>query len=197
MSKFVKLNRFIFLLIICLFFNSVVFADGVTQEQIDIANSLTKMGYVKGYPDGDLKLESNITRAEFTVLALRLLDKEHLIEDYKKNTSFNDVSKDYWASAYINIAVKESLIKGYSDNTFRPDNNISHAEILTILIRILDHENTKEAAKGTKWYSYYVNKSKELGISNDISESVTKDAKRVDVFVYMYNSLPVLLDKDY
>jgi len=98
--------------------------------------------------------------------------------------------------AYI-LLRKENIITGYGDNTFKPEDNITHAEILTILIRLLGHENTKEAAKGKKWYSYYVNKSKELGISTDTSESVTKDAKRVDVFVYMYNSLPVLLDKDY
>lgn len=197
MSKFVKLNRFIFLLIICLLLNSVIFADGITQNQIDISNSLVKMGYVKGYPDGDLHLKNDISRAEFTVLAVRLLDKEHLVGDYKKNAPFNDVPKGHWASAYIDLAVKENIITGYGDDTFKPGNNITHAEILTILIRLLGYENTDKAAKGEKWYSYYVNKSKELGISTDTSESVTKDAKRVDAFVYMYNSLPVLLDKDY
>lgn len=120
-----------------------------------------------------------------------------MIEDYKDNTPFDDVSNEHWALAYINIAVKENIITGYTDNTFRPEDRISHAEILTILIRLLGHEDTEEAAEGDRWYSYYVNKSKELGISTDTSRSVTKHAKRVDSFVYIYNCLPIILDKEY
>lgn len=191
-----KFNKFISLaIIIIILFTSNIFADGITQKHVDVANSLVTMGYVYGYTDGELKLDRNITRAEFTALAVRLINKEYLLDEFKGDTIFSDVNEDHWASSYINIAVKENIISGYGDNTFRPENNISHAEILTILVRILGYYDTE--LKGPYWYSYYVDKAYELGISYDNNASSDSYALRGDVFLYIYNSLPIFLDKKY
>ena len=53
----------------------------------------------------------------------------------KKNI-FNDVPKSHWASGYIYSAVGMGWINGYSDSTFKPDSNITRAEVVTIVNRV-------------------------------------------------------------
>jgi len=51
---------------------------------------------------------------------------------------FSDSNKiSSWAKEYVGAAAEHNLIKGYEDNTFRPQNNIKRAEALVLLDRIL------------------------------------------------------------
>lgn len=83
-----------------------------------------------------------ITRAEFTTLADRFFDvygdgDAEIMEQYK---DFNDVSDGYWAAAYIKAAAKHGWINGYGDGSFRADDEINRAEIVTIVNRLLGRE---------------------------------------------------------
>ena len=42
---------------------------------------------------------------------------------------FNDVSAKYWAANAIAICAKLGWITGYPDGTFRPDKNVTRAEL--------------------------------------------------------------------
>ena len=59
------------------------------------------------------------------------------MEQYK---DFGDVSDGYWAAEYIKAAAKSGWINGYEDGSFRADRNISRAEVVTIVNRLLDRE---------------------------------------------------------
>ena len=59
------------------------------------------------------------------------------VEDGKKNI-FNDISSSHWAAKYIYTAIAMDWIKGYSDGTFRPDNKITRAEVVTIVNRVTE-----------------------------------------------------------
>ena len=83
-----------------------------------------------------------ITRAEFTTLAVRFFDvygdgDAEIMEQYK---DFNDVSDGYWAAAYIKAAAKHGWINGYGDGSFRSDDEINRAEVVTIVNRLLGRE---------------------------------------------------------
>ena len=83
-----------------------------------------------------------ITRAEFTTLAVRFFDvygdgDAEIMEQYK---GFNDVSDGYWAAAYIKAAAKHGWINGYGDGSFRADDEINRAEVVTIVNRLLGRE---------------------------------------------------------
>ena len=83
-----------------------------------------------------------ITRAEFTTLAVRFFDvygdgDAEIMEQYK---NFNDVSDGYWAAAYIKAAAKHGWINGYGDGSFRADDEINRAEVVTIVNRLLGRE---------------------------------------------------------
>ena len=60
-----------------------------------------------------------------------------IMEQYK---DFNDVSDGYWAAAYIKAAAKHGWINGYGDGSFRADDEINRAEVVTIVNRLLGRE---------------------------------------------------------
>lgn len=99
---------------------------------------LTKFKIIDGYPDRRFKPEQNVTRGQFCkIIMLTLAFLEMTPEnDIKSEISFNDI-QDHWAKGYIEQAYNLGLIKGYVDGTFRPDSNISKAEILAIIARAL------------------------------------------------------------
>ncbi len=89
-------------------------------------------GYVKGYPDGTFKPNGNITRAEFVTMMNEALDMSEV-----SSTLFTDVTKDSWFYSDVQKGVFACYVKGYEDNTFRPNNLITRAEAATIVSRIV------------------------------------------------------------
>ena len=96
-------------------------------------STLSNMGILKGYEDGTFHPNAPVTRAEFAVIAARFSDGA--ADDY---ATFSDVPNDYWASKEIAKAAKLGWIKGYTDGTFRPTNNITRAEVMTLVNRVLE-----------------------------------------------------------
>lgn len=89
--------------------------------------------YIVGYEDGSFGPGRNITRAEFAAIAARFDDET---PDSATHT-FTDIS-GHWAEDYIARAVQRGWIAGYEDGTFRPDQNITRAEAMTIINRMLN-----------------------------------------------------------
>lgn len=88
-----------------------------------------------GYEDGTFRGGANIKRSELAkVLALALgLDTKNVIVSASKR--FGDVSAKHWAYGYIYAMTKAGYLKGDNGN-FRPEDNITRAELVTVLNRI-------------------------------------------------------------
>ena len=96
---------------------------------------LEKYKVISGYDDKTFKPDEHITRAEFVTMCMRFYALDAKTVAAKKNI-FNDVPKSHWASGYIYSAVGMGWINGYSDSTFKPDSNITRAEVVTIVNRV-------------------------------------------------------------
>ena len=59
---------------------------------------------------------------------------EEIMEQYE---GFDDVSDGYWAAEYIKDAAIHGWVEGYGDGTFRADDPIDRAEVVTIVNRLL------------------------------------------------------------
>jgi len=77
---------------------------------------------------------------------------------------FSDI-QNHWAKKEIQILMKENVINGYGDNTFRPNNNITVSEFLKILIEMADY---KLITEGSIWPDWYIATAK---YNNFISEN--------------------------
>lgn len=58
---------------------------------------------------------------------------------------FPDVAANYWAAAQIKELSQSSVIVGYPDGTFKPDDNVTRAEFASMAIRALGQEHTTVA----------------------------------------------------
>ena len=93
---------------------------------------MSKLGMVKGYPDGNFMPRADITRAEFAAMATRFAN---ITEGSK---TFTDVPKDHWAYDVIQKAAEAGWISGYPDGSFKPDQPITRAEVVSITNRMLN-----------------------------------------------------------
>ena len=104
------------------------------KTAIDI---IARQGVIKGYEDGTFRPNQPITRREFAAIAARYAGN---IDTWK---TFRDVPPTDWAYTLINRVGGAGWITGYEDNTFRPNNNITRAEVVAIVNRMLNRTADK------------------------------------------------------
>lgn len=93
---------------------------------------LTNNGVINGYPDGTFRPENPVTRAEFAKMILLTLGYS---PELPENPTFPDVPRQEWYYRYVQGAVKHGLVEGYPDGSFKPEGNITIAEVLTVIVR--------------------------------------------------------------
>ncbi len=113
---------------------SSAFPDVSTPAEQYFVNKLYREGLVKGYPDGTFKPNRTLTRAEATVLILRLL-KISPSGTYERH--FTDVPTDFWAFKWIEEAYKRGIVKGIGNGKFAPDREVTRGEFTVMLVREL------------------------------------------------------------
>lgn len=59
----------------------------------------------------------------------------------KVDSAFNDIA-GHWARASINHLAQQYIVSGYKDLSFRPDNPITRAEFVTLMVKVLDLESS-------------------------------------------------------
>ena len=98
---------------------------------------VARQGVVKGYEDGTFRPNQPITRREFAAIAARYAGN---IDAWR---TFRDVPSTDWAYTLINRVGGAGWITGYEDNTFRPNNLITRAEVVAIVNRMLNRKADK------------------------------------------------------
>lgn len=88
----------------------------------------------------------------------------------QSNDLFTDVSAEHWAYEAISVLSGRGAVSGYGDGRFCPNNNVTRAEFLTMLLRAFDFVDG-EAEKGfndvdeSAWYYKYAMTGKKYGIT--------------------------------
>ena len=108
------------------------FSDVEEGDWYNVAiSTAAAAGIVNGYDDGSFGPDKKITRAEFAAIASRfstlIHDGEHL---------FTDID-GHWAAEAINNAAITGWVNGYDDGTFAPEAQITRAEAITLINRVL------------------------------------------------------------
>lgn len=155
---------------------------------------LVRLGFVKGDGQGNLNLDKSITRAETSTIVSKavvsggekdMTEVEKEIEKSRYQSRFSDVPTSHWANPYINVSVQEGIVVGYPDNTFKPENKITYAEVITMMVNVLGEAPTP----GVKWPDNYIGKARALGILEGINVNYTGEAIRGGVFELLYNTV--------
>ncbi|MBP1989316.1 S-layer homology domain-containing protein [Paenibacillus eucommiae] len=102
-------------------------------------------GVVSGYPDGTFKPGKTVTRAEFVMMLMNALKPQ----GEGAALTFTDTAKiGAWAQQAVAQAVQAGIIQGYEDGSFRPDAEITRAEMAVILANALGQHGGSYAATG-------------------------------------------------
>ncbi|WP_214628391.1 S-layer homology domain-containing protein [Paenibacillus agaridevorans] len=94
--------------------------------------------YINGYADGTFRPDNNLARAELAVLLDRLAGTDPKGDTAEGDTQSSALWKDvgsHWAKSAIGRWAAKGLFHGYPDDTFRPDQAVTRAELATILSR--------------------------------------------------------------
>lgn len=132
-------------------------------EEIDY---LMEKEVIKGYPDGTVRPNNPVTRAQAAIMIGRLKN----LDETQKATPFRDVSAAHHASGYIAEAAKAGYIKGSENGNYRPNDPVTRGEMALIVERVFDLEfNSIMSFTDVPQDAYY-----SLAISRILAANVTK-----------------------
>ena len=114
--------------------------DALRGETAQALELLDTLGLVNGYPDGGYHPDEPLTRAQFCKFAVLLMELEDQLMSASQKTLFTDVTSAHWAAPYVNLAYSKSLIQGYGNGYFGPDDNILYEQAVLISLRILGYD---------------------------------------------------------
>ncbi len=104
-----------------------------------------KLGIINGYPDGTVKPDQAITRAEVSAILDRLLngkDAPPSLPD-QIGTLFDDVPLDMWCAPAVYRLKEASIVTGMTNSTFAPNRLMTRAEAAVMMDRYMTKVSDK------------------------------------------------------
>ncbi|WP_058300940.1 S-layer homology domain-containing protein [Gorillibacterium timonense] len=99
---------------------------------------LLSNGILNGYTDGTVGADRNLTRAEMTVILSRILNFKAVSSGGNSAVpTFRDVDTHFWARDAILEAAEAGIIQGRGRDVFKPNDQVTRAEAVVILMRAL------------------------------------------------------------
>lgn len=151
------------------------FTDIPDRDTAVNADILRLMGVTDGVGGNLFGPGGTLTRAELATMAVKFMQKGGEAPLYANRTIFTDVTARHWCLPYVNLAASVTLpdgekqmhlVGGRGDGKFHPDDTITMAETVTILLRMLGY-TSKDT--GSAWPGGYMNLAKSIGLTDGIS----------------------------
>lgn len=185
--------------------NNLSFSDVDSNNPYSgVIQTLANQMIISGYPDGSFMPEKTVTRAEFAALLNRALG---ILPQTQTSKSFDDVEAGAWYAPYVYAAANAHLINGYPDNSFRPDQQITHQEMIVMLVNALEYSGVtvdKDAASPSKltnpsdledWAISYYNNAMMKGLlpsGGPFQFQTAKETQRQESALLLYQLLKTL-----
>jgi len=147
-------------------------------------------GKVQPIPNAKFNLQTRVV--EFTTTHFSKFSVAYVTK------SFSDIASVSWAKKQIEVLASKGIIKGISENSFSPNENITRADFITLLIRALElkaeYSTNFDDVNKESYYSESVGIAKALGIvkgmgNNKFNPSET--ISRQDMMTMVSNALKV------
>lgn len=157
------------------------------------AAELSELEIIKGYGDGTFRPEKGITRAEMAQILRNLLPDNDNTQ-IAAEAAFSDLTGEHWGYEAITVMNSMGIVVGGNDGRVRPDDKVTHAEAVTMIIRMLGYEN--KAAENGGYPLGYISTAIETTLLNGLSLELDKAATRGEVAIMIYNMLDVPVNND-
>lgn len=124
--------------IICVILSVAILASmclALTPEEA--AKDLGKCGIMGGFPDGSLRLEQNVTRAQMAKMIATMLGTPGYVGS---SSVFHDVPDAHWATQYIEYARANNIVGGFPDGSFKPEDNVTKDQVIKMVVCALKYD---------------------------------------------------------
>ena len=152
----------------------------------NVAPLISELKIMQGDPDGNMRLDDLVSRAECAKISVNTSSFRDSVSTGSKTSPFRDVKADHWAAPYVTVAVKNGLCKGYLDASFKPQNNVSFEEALTMFLRVLGYS---EEDYGASWPEGPISLAKNIGLCDNLNRIAGEAVSRRDIMTIVYNLL--------
>ncbi|HIR92127.1 MAG TPA: S-layer homology domain-containing protein [Candidatus Egerieimonas intestinavium] len=154
-------------------------SEDISPQYREAAEVLTGMGIINGYEDDSFKPQQSITRAEVAAMIYRVATGD--VEDEKADINagakiFTDVDPDDWYAGYVNYCGDAEYIKGFEDDSFRADENVTGYQVLAMILRAVGYDKNNEFT-GTNWTINVASTAAEVGMLKNVDSSVNLSAE--------------------
>ncbi len=157
-----------------------------TQSQSVWKDSLDKLSLMGIVGEDDLNINGNVTRAQFSQIIINSTGNYDLAKSLTGSTTFSDVLSKSAYCGYINAAVNKGFLSAYSDGNFKPDANLTFAQLCTAVIKGLGYQAGDIIGA---WPNGYIDKAQSLGIMTGFSYSSNDPVKTVDTIIMIERML--------
>ena len=166
---------------------AAVQSDAKDSKHLEAIETLGALGIMIGDDQGMFRPTEAITRAEAAKVAVYALGLEDIAASYVSSPSFSDVADDHWARGYINVATGQGLLKGDDGIHYRPNDTVTYAEAMTILVRTIGRE--PEALSKGAYPAGYLVVAADNGLTRNAPGRATDPANRELVAQMTFNAL--------
>lgn len=112
-------------------------------------DALSSAGLIAGLADNTFQPEKSVTRAELA----KLLTQAFELKENSSSLTFTDISEEDWAASAINEAATGGFMKGFPDDSFRPDLPVPRTQTLTALVTGLGLEPGNDPTSTVQQYA--------------------------------------------
>ena len=109
------------------------------------AGEVFHAAYLQGFPDGTLRPEQTVTRAELAEILYRLMEPDARKEASDTECGFLDLGPSHWAYDAVSALANLRVMLGFPDGYFRPQDGVTGPELSIILERIRASEAGRNA----------------------------------------------------
>lgn len=148
---------------------------------------LRDLGLLEGSEDGSVNASKTISRAEFAVLALRVMGMADSAQAAAYKPVFTDVPQDYWAAKQILFAVDAGLFSGTGQSTFEPEEPVYMNQAIKVAVCMAGFGRHAEAAGG--YPGGYLQIAAQRHMLDGVHVASGRGALRGEVFTLLYNTL--------
>ncbi len=145
------------------------------ETEIEFTNTYTEMmletdehfGYIIGYPDGTVRPEADITRAEVVTIFFRMFTDKARDTYWAQTNKFSDVDESDWYNTAISTLANAGVLDGYTDGTFKPNDTITRAELIKIATSFYETTAGKSSEFSdieAHWAEKFIEEAYKLGI---------------------------------
>lgn len=151
-----------------------------------------KLGYLKGLEDnGNIKPNEKITRGEFCYLISGAFPVVSAKTSGVKE--FSDVPEKYPFKDAVSLAGFQGIVGGYEDGTFRPDNLVTRAEVVTMINRMIgrtpsENDVTVFSDTASHWAKGQINAAACPSVKEGVTMWTKNSINKFDEYMqYRYN----------